>query len=334
MTGTALEEHSLSMPRALPPAHPELPQPTAMALRLLESYDLRLSGSDLSARTQEIYTGAALLFARWHAEHGQHDLDEPTQDDILRWTTWMKKEAKTRRGTPYSEGYANNLFRALRHFMTWHTERMDLSRHPMDGVEQPKVTETVVPHLEDDEVDGLLARYAKRKDFISRRNFALINVFMMTGARLSELTNLRVSDLNLKIGTCVVTGKGGKQRTVKFDAVTARALDDYLLIRTKHKQAHLPDLWLGDNHRRPLTPNGVRQCLRNTAKALGFGMNPHRFRHNFAHRYLSGGGQEGDLMELLGWNSLQMVRRYTKSAAGERARRNYDTIASNLVKRR
>ncbi len=333
MTGTALEEHSLNMPRNLPTAHPELPQPTAMGLRLLESYELRLSGSDLSERTQNIYAGAALLFARWHAEHGQHDLDEPTQDDILRWTTWMKKEARTRRGEPYSEGYANNLFRSLRHFMTWHADRMDL-RHPMDGVEQPKVTEKVVPTLEDDEIDGLLAAYAKRKDFTSRRNFAMINIFLMTGGRLSELTNLQLSDLHLKNGVATVTGKGGKQRTAKYDDVTARALDDYLLVRTKHKMAHLPNLWLGDNHRRPLTPNGVRQCVRNTAKALGFGMNPHRFRHNFAHRYLANGGQEGDLMELLGWNSLQMVRRYTKSAAGERARRNYDTIASNLIKRK
>ena len=53
---------------------------------------------------------------------------------------------------------------------------------------------------------------------------------------------------------------------------------------------------------------------------------PHRFRHHFSHTWLDRGGAEGDLMELNGWTSPQMLRRYGASARSARARRSYDRI--------
>ena len=53
---------------------------------------------------------------------------------------------------------------------------------------------------------------------------------------------------------------------------------------------------------------------------------PHRFRHHFSHAWLDHGGAEGDLMELNGWTSPQMLRRYGASAASARTRRSYDRV--------
>ena len=58
---------------------------------------------------------------------------------------------------------------------------------------------------------------------------------------------------------------------------------------------------------------------------------PHRFRHHFSHTWLERGGAEGDLMELNGWSSPQMLQRYGGSARGARARRHYDLIMSGLT---
>jgi integrase/recombinase XerD len=56
---------------------------------------------------------------------------------------------------------------------------------------------------------------------------------------------------------------------------------------------------------------------------------PHRFRHHFSHTSLDRGGPEGDLMELNGWTSPQMLARYGASARSARARRTYDRIMTD-----
>jgi integrase len=70
-----------------------------------------------------------------------------------------------------------------------------------------------------------------------------------------------------------------------------------------------------------MTDNGIRQMLRRRAKQCGLDhLHPHMFRHTFAHRWLSEGGQEQDLMRLAGWRSREMLARYGASAADQRAR--------------
>ena len=62
------------------------------------------------------------------------------------------------------------------------------------------------------------------------------------------------------------------------------------------------------------------------SRQYGVAMYPHRFRHHFSHTWLDRGGAEGDLMELNGWTSPQMLRRYDASARSTRARRSYHRI--------
>ena len=76
------------------------------------------------------------------------------------------------------------------------------------------------------------------------------------------------------------------------------------------------DAWQGRHNR-----TGGRQC--------GVDAYPHRFRHHFSHTWLDRGGPEGDLMELSGWTSPQMLRRYGASAHSARARRTYDRIMTD-----
>jgi integrase/recombinase XerD len=61
----------------------------------------------------------------------------------------------------------------------------------------------------------------------------------------------------------------------------------------------------------------------------GVDVYPHRFRHHFSHTWLDRGGPEGDLMELNGWTSPQMLRRYGASARCARACRTYDRIMTD-----
>lgn len=72
--------------------------------------------------------------------------------------------------------------------------------------------------------------------------------------------------------------------------------------------------------RRLASPDGVRDLLTRRAKLAGLtGLNPHRFRHTFAHDFLLAGGQERDLKRLADWSSDVMLERYGSSAADVRA---------------
>jgi integrase len=161
-------------------------------------------------------------------------------------------------------------------------------------------------------------------------------VFEATGIRLSELAGIRYdpadserSDLNLYGREIRVYGKGGKPRVVPFSFEAARAMDRYLRVRVKHPLAGRPELWLGVDGRGPLTPTGVYQLVVKRGDQAGVAVHPQRFRHHFSHTWLDRGGAGGDLMQLNGWSTPQMLTWYGASAAGVRARRSYDRIMNN-----
>jgi integrase/recombinase XerD len=64
------------------------------------------------------------------------------------------------------------------------------------------------------------------------------------------------------------------------------------------------------NNRGPLTASGIYQVIARRGRQAGVVVCPHRFRHHFSHTWLDRGAAEGDLMELNGWSSPQMLRRY------------------------
>jgi integrase len=115
-------------------------------------------------------------------------------------------------------------------------------------------------------------------------------------------------------------------RVVKVSFDAARSLDRYLRVRARHVQASRPQLWLGVNNRGPMTASGIYQVTVRRGRQCGIEVFPHRFRHHFSHTWLDRGGAEGDLMELNGWTSPQMLRRYGASARSARARRSYDRV--------
>lgn len=202
----------------------------------------------------------------------------------------------------------------------------------MTRLRAPKVTAKLVPVFTSGELSRL-EKACEGPTFAQRRDQAIISVFRATGIRLSELAGIRYDaddplrgDIDLWRREIVVRGKGGRTRIVKISHETARSLDRYIRIRSKHAQAYRPQLWLGVNNRGPMTANGIYQMVARRGRQCGISVHPHRFRHHFSHTWLDRGGAEGDLMELNGWSSPQMLLRYGASARGARARRGYDRV--------
>lgn len=208
-------------------------------------------------------------------------------------------------------------FRHLRAFFNWLVTEDELTASPMKGLQEPSAPDAPPDVLTDTQLEALLDA-CKGRDFMARRDTALVMVFADTGIRLGEIHGLELGDWHREHRTLTVTGKGEKTRPVPIGDRATDALAKYVRARRSHAHARLGALWLGLGG--PLTASGIAQVLNRRGELAGIGrVHPHQFRHTFAHEWLAAGGSESDLMLLAGWTSPEMVRRYGRAAATDRA---------------
>jgi site-specific recombinase XerD len=208
-------------------------------------------------------------------------------------------------------------YRSMQQFFLWLLDEEEVTVSPMVKMKPPTVVQQPPAIFSDDSLKVLL-KACEGRTHEQLRDTAIIRLLDTTGIRAAELMGLSVGDIDLNTNTFTVTGKGNRKRIVGLLPKSAEALDRYLRVRRKHSTAATSALWLGVKG--PLQQSALNQMLERRSIAAGIpAINPHAFRHRFAHRAKSAGMSDGDLMSLAGWKSPQMLHRYGASAAAERA---------------
>jgi site-specific recombinase XerC len=217
-------------------------------------------------------------------------------------------------------------FRSVSRLFAFLVDSDEIKASPMEKMKPPKVPEKLVPVIADSDLAKLFQAVGG-SGFEERRDKAIISLFVDIGLRLSEMAGLDVDDVDLDDRELVVRlGKGRRQRRLRFVRETRSDIQRYLLLRARHPHAEEAALWLGKRGR--MTASGIAQTVRRRCDEAGIGrINPHRFRHDMADRYLRAGGGEGDLMRVTGWRSRQMLDRYGASAAASRAAEAHDRFS-------
>jgi integrase/recombinase XerC len=286
----------------------------------LRDWDRSLRSGNYPETTRYNYLLATAQLARYLGEYSPDpDADAAATDScavtkahVEAFQAWM---IETR-----SASTALNKYKCLQQFFRWlRDDEQAMDRNPMDRVRPPKTPTKLVPVLREADTSKVLEA-CRGRGFVGLRDEALVRLYANTGARLSEVGNLLVGDVDMATESVHFHGKGAKDRRVRFGPKTARAVSRYLRARDNHRGAELPNLWLADRGAAPLTPNGIKIRLKRLGEAAGVpDLHAHRWRHSFAHEWKLAGADTGDLMLLLGWASEDMPRRYGASAAAERA---------------
>lgn len=292
---------------------------------LLQSWERSLRARNRSRSTIDSYLTDAEHLAKWLAPR---ELVDATHRDIIAYFADLMETPSARTGKPLSPATIARRYRTYVQLYGWLLLEDEIDTNPMDRIQQPSVPETPPPIIPAADLERLLAACnssrrpgavrQERTTFENKRDTAIVLMLATTGVRASEIMNLRVVDVDMRDEVFTVMGKGSRLRTVALMPKVADTLDKYLRARQRHTFARTEWLWLGDKGH--LTDSGLRQMLERRCHDAGLEpINPHRFRHTFAHEAKRKGMSDGDLMAVAGWTTAQMLHRYGKSAAAERA---------------
>lgn len=277
---------------------------------LLPSWELSLRAERKSAETMKSYTTGVYQFLDW-CEANSHT--PALERDLVKGFVANLLEG----GAEPATARARQL--GVRRFSAWLEEEGEIDTDPLVGLKAPKLDAKIIASLTDDQL-RLLIKACSGRDFRDRRDEAIVRLMAETAMRAGEVLGLTVDDIDLARGIAMVRrGKGGKGRTSPFGAQTALAIDRYIRARRSHRLADTPPLWLGDRGKN-LEYHGLRNSMQYRAELAGIkGFHLHLLRHTAASRWLAAGGSEGGLMAVAGWSNRDMIDRYTRFTAADRA---------------
>jgi len=207
----------------------------------------------------------------------------------------------------------SRLISGLRSFFDYLIFENYRETNPLDLIESPKIGRKIPDTLSLEEIDKLVATIDLSTPH-GERNRAIIETLYSCGLRVSELTNLKLSDLFFEEGFIKVTGKGDKQRFVPIGKLTQK----YINLYKERVRVHIPHIpEFGDtlflNRRgKQLSRAMIFTIVKQLAEKAGIHktISPHTFRHSFATHLLENGADLRAIQLMLGHESITTTEIY------------------------
>ena len=194
-----------------------------------------------------------------------------------------------------------------------------LSKNPMRTIKTPKIKleESLPKFLRISDMEEIFNKLRDRRLFNSRKSeryYLIVRLLYSTMARVSELCNIKISDIDFERGYIQLRGKGNKERIVPVDQKTLDMFNEFLRNRIKYDSE---DYLLVNTRNQKLTPRVVQTDIKTIKEKCGFSgskiITPHIFRHTGATHLRRSGMDISELQDILGHSSPNTTRIYAKN---------------------
>jgi integrase/recombinase XerD len=202
----------------------------------------------------------------------------------------------------------------IKHFYGFLLLENEITNDPSELLELPKIGLKLPVFLTIEEIDALLSAIDLSKKE-GHRNRAILETLYSCGLRVSELVNLRFSDLFFEEGFIRVIGKGNKERLVPVSPSVEKEMGIYVDFYRKqqHVQPGNENVIFLNRRGAKLTRVMIFTIIKDLSEAIGLNKNisPHTFRHSFATHLIEGGANLRAIQEMLGHESITTTEIYT-----------------------
>ena len=259
-----------------------------------------LSPNSVAAYEQDLQRLKAYMDA-----HGI-DIVRATSDDLKAFLYDASKSISSVRTQARLIAGIHSFYR----FLIYHNY---IEQDPSELLESPKKERHLPEVLTLDEIDSMIAQLDMSKPE-SHRNRAIIEMLYGSGLRVSELVNLRLSDIYRQEGFMRITGKGSKQRLVPISPVADQWLEYWLEDRSQLDiKPEYSDIVFLNRYGRQLTRAMIFTIIKTLAKQADIHktISPHTLRHSFATHLLQNGADLRIIQDLLGHEDITTTEIYT-----------------------
>jgi integrase/recombinase XerC len=273
----------------------------------------QLRREDLSPMTVRGYQSDLRLFLRWYESPA---LEKLTAVDVMNYRRHLS-------GGGLKPASINRKLEALRRLCRWAHREGKLAINPAAEVKLARTMRDLRPAgLTETEVTALLRAAGQSRHGLSRRNYALLQLLLQTGVRVSEAAALRVRDVVLRerAGSVKVRGKGGKERELPLNTSARRGLGAYVETRQPLRP---DDPLITSETGAAISVRSIQSAIASMARRAKITRLPvtaHSMRHTFALNYLEKNpGKLVELAALLGHESLDTTAVYLRPSQEDMA---------------
>jgi integrase/recombinase XerD len=274
------------------------------SLRNFETY-LRLEKS-LSENSVEAYLNDVSKLEDFFSETANTITpDGVNYTDLKEFLSWYGIDNKNTRTQA-------RVLSGIRAFYKFLLIEGEIEENPASLIESPKIGLKLPEVLSVSEIDRMINEIDLSKPE-GQRNKAIIETLYGCGLRVSELVNLRLTDIHYGEGFVVVTGKGNKQRLVPISGKALKEIDNYKKDRNNLTVIHDQNILFLNRRGSGLTRAMIFTIIKDLASRAGIRKNisPHTFRHSFATHMIEAGADLRAVQEMLGHESILTTEIYT-----------------------